>query len=106
MQNLKDEYGVQIMLIGTTAAGGLIDFRYKVVDAAKAVALVGKDKAIPGLVLASGAVLTTTTTSLQGEPANQAVYYMVFGNTQSVVKPGDRVVVQFGDLRTEPVAVQ
>ncbi len=106
MQNLKDEYGVQILLIGATAGGGLIDFRYKVVDAAKAAALLGKDKAVPALVLTSGSVLTTTQTSLEGQPENQVIYYMLFANAQSAVKMGDQVAVQFGDLRTEPVAVQ
>jgi hypothetical protein len=76
------------------------------VDAAKASALLGKEKAIPALVLASGAVLTTTTTTMADKPENHAIYYMLFGNTQNAVKAGDPIAVQFGDLRTEPVPAQ
>ena len=36
VQELEERYGIRITLIGITAGGGMIDFRYKVIDADKA----------------------------------------------------------------------
>jgi len=37
---------------------------------------------------------------------NGKVYYMLFGNSKGVVKPGSPISVAFGDLQVEPILAQ
>lgn len=46
----ESRYGIQITQIGLTAAGGLVDFRFKVLDAAKARQLLGDPANAPVLI--------------------------------------------------------
>jgi hypothetical protein len=103
---MQEQYGVQLLLLGTTAAGGLIDFRFKVTDPAKAAPIFAGENRTPGLVLTDGTILTTTNTTVEGSPQTGVVYYTLFANRQSMLKAGDVVTVQFGDVRTGPLTAQ
>jgi hypothetical protein len=105
---LADRYGLRVSLIGVTAAGGMLDFRMKMVDAAKARLLLGEAKNFPVLVSANGQVLTVP---VDNKPATiefkqDANFYLMFSNTGGVVTSGSTVTVRFGNIDLGPLAVK
>ena len=105
---LEDRYGVRIKLLAVTGAGGLVDFRFKVLDAEKAGTLLKDRQTAPALVVEdSGATLKTH----QGLPddltlQDGVMYFVVYPNAGGAVKPGTPVTVLFGDVRIEPILAQ
>lgn len=108
VRELEDRYGIRITLIGITAGGGMIDFRYKVVDADKATKWIKDSELMPhfenetsGIMLKHPGGMAHSPTLLPGR-----VYYMLYGNSGGALKPGDSIAVTFGDLRVGPVMAQ
>ena len=101
----EDRYGIRIMMIGVSAAGGLIDFRFKVLDAEKAVRLMRDPANMPALIVEdSGATLKAPEEMVHNlELNNGGVYFILYPNVQDAIKPGARVTVLFGDVRLEPI---
>ena len=108
VRELEERYGIRITLIGITAGGGMIDFRYKVIDADKATKWI-KDAALmphfenetSGVMLNHPGGMAHSPTLLPGR-----VYYMLYGNSGGALQPGDAVAVKFGDLSVGPVVAQ
>ncbi len=103
---LEEEYGIHINLLAVTAAGGMVDLRMKIVDAAKATEFFSTPANFPVLRVGDGAV-----TLEAPEDSRQAVLnlhdgslvVLLYPNTQGAVTPGDAVTVVFGDLALEPI---
>lgn len=109
----EEQWGIQISSIRLTEAGHLIDFRYKIVDPEKAKPLV--DPGVKSYLVdqASGARLSVPDMpkvgSLRGKtrfPEANKVYYVLFGNTGQVVKPGSKVTVVIGGFKVEDLVVE
>ncbi len=109
-QTLADQYGVRVNLIAVTAAGGLVDFRLKILDAEKAGLLLQESSDIPTLLVGDGiAVLTApedSTGQLLSSLEDDGNVFLMYPNVGSAVKPGMPVTVQFGEIRLEPISVQ
>ena len=109
-QTLADQYGVRVNLIAVTAAGGLVDFRLKIVDAEKAKLLLQESSDVPSLLVGEdGAVLTApedSTGQLLNSLADDGNIFLMYPNVGSVVKPGMLVTVQFGEIRMEPITAK
>lgn len=109
-QTLADEYGLRINLVAVTAAGGLVDVRMQILDAAKAKALLQDSSDLPALrVAGSKDVLTAPEESGKQllntlEDGNNA--FLMFPNVGHVVKPSTPVTVVFGDVALEPITAQ
>lgn len=95
-----------------TAAGQMLEFRYKVWDEAKAKPLFER-KTKPYLVHeASGARLAVPRPAKTGPlrnsnpPLGNRVYWMFFGNPTGLVKPGERVAVVIGAFRADGLVVE
>ncbi len=112
---LRDKWGVEVIGINLTSAGYMLDFRFRVVDADKALPLF--DHRIKPYVVAdkSDIKLPVPMAPKVGafRPTNRGknikadkTYYMVFGNPDSYVKPGEKVSVVIGDFRAENLTVQ
>lgn len=104
---LEDRYGIRVTLIGVTAGGGMIDFRYKVLDPDKATRWIQDADLMPHLMaekngteIGHSAGMAHSATLLPGR-----VYYMLYGNAGGAIQPGDAVTVMVGDLRV-PVNAQ
>lgn len=103
---VEERYGVQLTLIGLTAANGLIDCRFRITDPAKAAFLLKADT-MPQLIVEK----SDTVIQVQ-EPIDQVglilgrVYSVVFPNLQNAIEPGDEVSVVIGDLRLEHILAQ
>jgi hypothetical protein len=109
-QTLADQYGVRVNLIAITAAGGLVDFRLKILDAEKAKLLLQDSGDVPKLLVGDGlAVLTApedSTGQLLNSLADDGNVFLMYPNLQNVVKLGMPVTVQFGDIGLEPITVK
>lgn len=104
---LEAQYGIQITHIGLTASGGLVDARFKVLDGAKARALLGNPANAPMLITGDKPPLMAPHNSLRGARfgAGQVVY-ILYPNLRSAIKPGVDVTVVMGEVRLGPVTAQ
>jgi len=104
---LETQYGIQITQVGLTAGGGLVDVRFKVLDAAKARALLGNAAHAPMLIAGDNPPLMPPHNALKGARFGQGqIFYILYPNARSVVKPGAQVTVAVGDVRLGPVTAQ
>jgi len=109
---MKRMWGVEVYWVRQTVAGYMLEFRYRVVDADKAVPLFNRqDK--PVLIHAeSGARLIVPTPATVGAlrnsnmPVDGQIYWMFFANPGALVKPGDHVSIEIGDFRVDDLVVQ
>jgi hypothetical protein len=102
---LEAQYGIKLTRIAVTAAGGLVELRFTVLDADKAKLLLRDAKATPTLVADSGDTLFAAQQSSWRNVRVQkgAACFVIFPNARSAVKPGSKVALAFGPVRVEPV---
>ena len=111
---LEEEWGVQVLGIKVTAAGMMLDFRFRVVDADKAMSLF--DHRIKPYIVAerSKAKLPVPMAAKVGafRPTNRGRniragrnYYMIFGNPDRHVSAGEKVSIYIGDFVVENLTV-
>ena len=108
-KTLEERFGLRITRIAVTAAGGIIDVRYQVLDREKAEFLLGDpDNPLFLIVEESGTTLQPSGHAMKHNSRIQdnANYYSFFPNTQNAIKSGTPVTVVFGSLRVEPVVAQ
>lgn len=100
--------GIRVTLIGVTAAGGMVDFRFKVLDAEKASQIFQDHATMPVLSLKDSKVriMMPEGASHSMSFENGKVYYMLFGNPGGAVQPGSQVILTIGGLRVGPIEAQ
>jgi vacuolar-type H+-ATPase subunit F/Vma7 len=112
-QTVEEELGIEIIAMRQTAAGFMLDFRFRVLDPEKAMPLLRED-IIPYLVdQTNGNKLAVTDSTKVGpmrptsrNPREGIVYFMFFSNPGLSVKNGGKVTVVVGDHRLEDIVVQ
>ena len=110
---LKRKWGIEIVAVRVSAAGYMVDFRYKVLDPRKAMPI-ARRKNKPYLIdQASKAKLLVPTTPKIGSLRQTAakltpgrVYGAMFSNPAQVVKAGSKVTVVIGECRIENLTVE
>jgi len=103
----ETEAGIQIAHIASTASGGLVDARFKVLDPAKAAALLSKPANEPMLMAGDKPPLMAPHHALKGSRfMKDQVFIILYPNTRGAVQPGTDVTVALGDLRLGPVTAQ
>jgi hypothetical protein len=109
---LSNKWGIELVAMRSTAAGHMVDFRYRVLDAEKAAPLF-KRSTKPYLIhQASGKSLAVPNTAKLGSlrnsntPQTGRIYWMFFGNHHKLVQKGDKVTVAIGDFRVEDIEVE
>ncbi len=109
---MKRRWGVEILHVRHSAAGYMLEFRYKVHDAEKSKILF-KRKIKPILThIESGAKLIVPTPAKTGALRNSNLplvgrtYWMFFANPAKLVKQGDHVNIQIGDFLVENLNVE
>ncbi len=102
-------YGIKVDLLAVTAAGGLVELRYQVVDPDKAAPLVHDPDLSPALVSES----TGQTLRMSSPPHHHGqdlqlggTYFFLMANTQGALTKGDEVTLVIGDARLEHVEMQ
>lgn len=104
---LETRYGIQIVQLGLAASGGLVDLRFKVLDAVKVKALLGDPANAPMLVAGDKPPLMAPHNALRGAKFGQGqVVYILYPNLRSAIKPGVEVTVVMGEARLGPVTAQ
>lgn len=108
---MKRQWGIEPMYVRQTAAGYMLEFRYKVLDAEKAKPLFER-RTKPLLTHAeSGTKLIVPTPAKTGALRNSNpplaghTYWMYFANPGKLVKPGEHVNIEIGDFRLEGAVV-
>ena len=109
----EERWGIQVDSIKLSAAGYMLDFRYRVLDAEKASPVLNR-RVKPFLVVdASGARLMVPNTPKLGLLRQVAsgtspdrTYFMLFANPGKAVQPGSKVSLVMGDMKIEDIAVQ
>lgn len=105
-QTLEEEYGVQVSLVAVTAAGGLVDVRYRIVDSEKAEKLVHEeDGSIMPMVYVYGSdtMLIPDIHMRTQQLIKDRMYFTLIPNSQNAVQRGAVVTIVFGDVALEPV---
>ena len=101
---ITEKWGVEILGVRQSAAGHMLDFRYRVVDSGKAAPLFVRQTKPYLIDQASGKVLAVPNMAKVGplrnsnEPKEGRTYWMFFGNP-GVVKAGSKVSVVIGDFK-------
>jgi len=105
---LAARFGIDVNLIGVTAAGGLIEFRYRVVDPDKADQMIHNPTLLPVLVIEdTGETLVIGTPHHRvGALALGGTYFFLLANAHNAVHEGSLVTLVMGDVRLEHVEVQ
>jgi len=109
----EERYGISILGVRMTAAGHMLDFRYRVLDRTKAgrlirpkmgLALVDQktkvEMAVP--VMEKVGALNQTRSHLYED----RTYSVLFSNRGGIVSPGSTVSIQFGDLILDNLIVE
>ncbi len=100
---LEEQYGIRVTLIAVTAAGGMVDLRFEVIDAEKANKLLDDHENMPALIPLGSKRRLGTTGEHRMKLFSGKVYYMLYGNAQGIVQPGTPVSVAFGNLILPPI---
>jgi hypothetical protein len=107
--------GIRMEGLRLSAAGYLLDLRYRVIDPAKAAPLLDKKTRPYLLDEASGAQLAVPDTAKLGQlrttGRNKVVhgdrdYFILFANPGRFVQAGNRMTLVMGDLRIENITVE
>lgn len=113
-QELAERWGVEIYGVRQATGGMMIDFRFRVLDAAKAEPLFDsrnkaylvKEGAEIRLPVPVGAKVGAFRPTNRGKNiVSDRDYYMMFANPGSYVQPGQKVSVVIGDFKVDGLAL-
>jgi len=97
-------YGIDVNLIGVTAAGGLIEFRYQVVDPDKADLMIHDTTLLPIVVVEdTGATMVISRPHHASELELGGTYFFLFANSHNAIHAGSLVTLVLGDSRLEHI---
>lgn len=108
-QTLKDEYGIEMYLVAVTAAGGMVDVRYRVIDPVKAEKLVDPQDGgiMPMVYVRDGDTMLMPAMHMRTQRLiADRMYFVLIPNSQNAVKRGVAVTISFGDVALEPMIVK
>ena len=110
--DLRGNWGIEVLGIRSTAAGYMLDFRYRVLDAEKAKPLFRR-KSRPQLIdQESGAHVGVFSSPKTGPMRTTNVpqagrnYFILFANPGRYIQPGNRVTISIDDFKVENLVVQ
>ncbi len=110
---LRDTWGIEIVRLKITAAGHILDLRYRVVDPVKSFP-VFDTKIKPVLIdEQTGRDLTIYTAPRIGgmrqkarRPEAGRVYFILFSNPAGLIKEGNKVTLKIEDVKVEHIRVE
>lgn len=105
-QTLEEEYGIQMYLVAVTAAGGMVDVRYRIIDPDKAAKLVDPEDGgiMPMVYVQNGDIMLMPDMHMRKQQLiADRMYFTLIPNTRNVVHRGTIVTVSFGNVALEPM---
>jgi hypothetical protein len=105
---LEERYGLRVRLIGVTGGGGMVDFRLKILDPQKAREFLQDPANLPRLVVAESGEALLGTEGLEDDVSWEegGIFFILVSNSAGLIQPGTPVIVEFGDVRLEPIIAQ
>ncbi|MDW7773926.1 MAG: hypothetical protein SCH71_13645 [Desulfobulbaceae bacterium] len=109
---LKEKWGIEITSLNISAAGHMVDFRFRVLDPEKAAGLFKREDKPYLIDQATQQVMSVPRSAKVGPlrtsdpPQQDRIYWMFFGTVPGLVKSGSEVTVVIGDFRVENLVVQ
>ena len=109
--SIEEQWGIEVQGISLSAAGYMLDFRYKVVDPAKAVPILRRRTKAYLVDQATGATVQVPITKIGSlrqttlRPEAGRTYFVIFANLGKFVKSGSKITVAIGDMRIEDLVV-
>lgn len=111
--SFEERYGISPVALRLTGAGHMLDFRFKVLDPAKAAAIVNKQIAPRLLDPGTGVLHDSPSMPKVGSMRQTSsrlvagkTYFILFTNAIHGLKAGDRVTILFDDVKLENLPVQ
>lgn len=109
---LEEQWGVRIERATLSAGGYMVDFRFRVLDAAKAAPIL--DRSVKPCLIdqATGAKFIVPTPPKVGQLRSGgnirqgAVYFIYFANPGRYVQSGNKVTVVVGDFEARDILIQ
>ena len=106
-EGMAARYGINVNLIGVTAAGGLIEFRYQVVDPDKASRMIHDVKLRPIVVAEdTGATMVISRPHHAADLQLGGTYFFLFANAHNSIHDGSLVTLVMGDARLEHIVAR
>jgi len=111
LEQIEEQWGIQIEGIRLSAEGYMLDFRYRVTDPEKAKALFDRREKPYLIDQATGAKFIVPGPPKVGPlrtsnpPQTDRTYFILFANPGRYVKQGNKVTVVIGDFRAEDLTV-
>lgn len=105
---IEEQFGVRFMGVHVLARNGLIDLRYRVVDAGKAKNFGHYAETSPFIIAEdSEKTIEVTIMGMHNHRVEAGrVYYILYRNTADALQPGGEVTIKIGDIVMEHVPVQ
>jgi hypothetical protein len=103
----EEKWGIHISHIAVVADGGLIDFRFVVLDPDKATPVMEVDTRPHLYVEATGQEVSSLYHIMHNHdiPAGES-HYLIFNNSNGAIQSGTAVSVVLGDMRLEHIIAQ
>jgi hypothetical protein len=104
--DIEAKWGVRPTQVAMTADGGLVDFRFIVLDSDKASSLMSDSSTLPVLRTENTGVLINSAASMAAERHTfdtGKTYFILYRNAGGAIQPGTPVTIFFGDLKIEHV---
>lgn len=114
-ETLAKVYGIRVEGLHLSAAGSMLDFRYRVLDPVKAAPILDSKMKPYLLDTAHGAKLGVPDTPVLGRIRQTSrnnkihtdrTYFIMFGNPGKAVQSGDKVSLLLGELKITDVTVR
>ena len=109
---MKRQWGVEVLYVQQTAAGYMLEFRYKVLDPVKAAPLFDRQTKPMLTHVETGSKFVVPTPAKTGAlrnsnpPLEGHTYWMFFANPGKLVQPGEHVDIEIGEFKAEGLVVQ
>lgn len=109
---IEADWGIRILSLRLTAAGFMLDFRYRVIDPAKALPLFDRATEPRLIDQASGRFVLVPRTAKIGplrnsdEPIANTNFFILFDNPRRFIQRGSKVTVVVGDFKVENLTVE
>lgn len=102
---LESQYGMRVLLVAVTGAGGFVDVRIKILDGEKAKTLLGEANNFPAVLAANNVVLNAPadTKSQEIQYDDGGTMFILYPNSGNSVARGTPVNILFGDVAVEAI---
>jgi uncharacterized protein YjeT (DUF2065 family) len=104
----EEKYGVRITMLAVTADGGMVDFRYVILDPDKARTFAIDANTTPILYPQTGKTILSETAPMPHKEFQRAgvTNFLLYHNTYGSIKPRTYVTVVLGSIKLERVPVR